>query len=456
MVTGSLQTKNGKYYAVINLRDENGKRKIKWVNTQIPVKGGSKKQASAFLDDQLFKWNKVKGIGKTNDFAAYLDSWLTDIEPEVRPNTYRGYCNNIRNHVIPYFKKNKINLEDVTPIVLEDYYFSLLKPENNLADGTALSPTTIRHHHQNISKALNDAVRRGLINSNPASSCRLPKSQKFKGEFLNDEQLDKLNTLFKDTPLELPVFLTTVYGFRRSEVLGLKWKNVDFAGRRITICETLNQHNGGNYVGIPKTDSSYRTMPMTERVCKVLTEHKIKQDNMKKLIGNYYVNTDYVCTHQNGEVISPNYLTREFHSAIVKSDLPPVRFHDLRHSVASNLLNNGFSIVQVMEWLGHSSPEITLRFYAHVDKTSKTAIASAINRADAYLENNADFAAVQISGPDRPGTTIYEEYEKKIAMESDSEEKESKEKTPNRVRLSVRAKKKSTANNIVKLEREIG
>lgn len=398
MVTGSLQTKNGKYYAVLNLRDSSGNRKMKWVNTGITTKDGSKKAANSFLNEELYKWNRKRGIGKTNDFAVYLSQWLEDIEPEVRPNTYRGYCGNMKNHIIPYFIANKVNLEDVTPITLEDYYYSLLRPKNNLTDGTALSPTTIRHHHQNISKALNDAVRRGLINSNPASAAKLPKMQKFKGEFLNSEQLEKLNTLFKGSVVELPVYLCTVYGFRRSEVLGLKWKSVDFLNRKITISETLNQNDGGNYVGEPKTDSSYRTMPMTEKVYKILLEKKRNQEALKNLLGNYYVDTDYVCTFPDGKVITPNYLTKTFHSTIIKSDLPPVRLHDLRHSVASNLLNNGFSIVQVQEWLGHSSPEITLRYYAHVDKTSKNAIASAINIADFENEKLIDAENRKLSG----------------------------------------------------------
>ena len=83
-------------------------------------------------------------------------------------------------------------------------------------------------------------------------------------------------------------------------------------------------------------------------------------------------------TFDNGKEISPNYLSRTFHKIIVKTDLPSIRFHDLRHSVASNLLNDGFSAVQVAEWLGHSCSTTTLKFYAHIDKTSKLAIANSL------------------------------------------------------------------------------
>ncbi len=95
-------------------------------------------------------------------------------------------------------------------------------------------------------------------------------------------------------------------------------------------------------------------------------------------MGNYYVKSDYVCTWADGKVIQPNFLTREFHRILLNSDLPLIRFHDLRHSTASNLLDNNFSAVQVGEWLGHSSPATTLNFYAHANKASKNDISNAL------------------------------------------------------------------------------
>ena len=112
-------------------------------------------------------------------------------------------------------------------------------------------------------------------------------------------------------------------------------------------------------------------------------------------MGNYYIDSDYVCTWANGTVITPNYLTRVFHSVISHSTLPKIRLHDLRHSVASNLLNAGFSVVQVQEWLGHSSAATTLNFYAHVDKSSKMQIAKALDDFD-VSRNQKQKTAVKI------------------------------------------------------------
>ena len=270
-----------------------------------------------------------------------------------------------------------VELQELKPFQLNDYYKSKV--------GT-ISVTTIKHHHQNISKALSDAVEKGLISVNPATAAKTPKAtKKFKAEFLNRSEIKLLMDEVKDTPIYLPTFLASVYGFRRSEVLGLKWHNIDFENETIWIRETLQQSTKAltgecNYTSETKTESSNRTLPMTPQVKEALLEQKrLQQEHKNHLVGAYYLN-DYVCTFDNGKEITPNYLSRTFHKIIKKTNLPMIRFHDLRHSVASNLLNDGFTNVQVAEWLGHSSSTTTLKFYVHIDKTSKMAIANGLAR----------------------------------------------------------------------------
>lgn len=377
-ITGSIQAKNGKWWIVVNLYDENGKRKPKWIDTQLPERG-NKRNAEKLLAEYLAEYNKMNIPYSQLTVADYFTQWLIDIQTEVKQNTYRSYYGNMTNHIIPYFQQNKIQLQELTPFDLEDYYKSKLQPNSKMKSESALSATTIKHHHQNISKALTDAVRKGLILANPAASARTPKAEKFKGEFLNRKQVNELLLLFKGNVVELPVLLCSVYGLRRSEVLGLKWHNVDFESKSITIAETLQQGTHGDYTDTPKTDSSYRTLPMTNEVYNSLKTAKNLQNERQKLMGNYYVQSDYVCTLQDGNVISPNYLTRTFKSVISKSNLPQIRLHDLRHSAASNLLDMGFSVVQVADWLGHSSSATTLNFYAHAEKRSKMDIANALD-----------------------------------------------------------------------------
>ena len=379
MVTGSVQIKDGKYYAVLNLKNENGKRKQKWISTGLLIRG-NKKKAEKFLSEKIAEYDKKNVKYSDLTVAEYFENWLSEIKSEVKPNTYRNYHANMVNHIIPYFKNKGILLQDLKPQHLEDYYNSKLQSNSKLNSAEALSRTTIKHHHQNISKALSDAVRKEVMYYNPATSARTPKAEKFKAEFLNQSQVNEMLVLFKDSVIYIPILLASVYGLRRSEVLGLQWKNIDFVNKSIHIVQTLQQNTGGSYLDTTKTESSNRTLPMTNDIYNVLDKHKAEQESRQNLMGNYYIASDFVCTWNNGKVISPNYLTKTFHSIISKSSLPDIRFHDLRHSAASNLLEMGFSVVQVADWLGHSSSTTTLNFYAHVDKKSKLNIANALEK----------------------------------------------------------------------------
>ena len=370
-ITGNIYQKNGKWYVILNLQDINGKRKQKWINTGLSIRG-NKKKAEAFLEQQIEKFseNSIDGIDIL--FADYIEKWLPKIENEVRPNTFRTYNMIMHNHVIPYFRKKGIKLQKLCPINLEDYYKVKVKE--------GLSKTTVKHHHQVISKALSDARRDKLIVHNPASAAKSPTPNNFEASFLTPQQLEQLLILVKGSVIELPVQLCSIYGFRRSEVLGLKWSHIDLDERILTVAETLQQHTGGCYVDEPKTDKSFRTLPLTEQAFDLLTAQKEKQTERARIMGSFYCQSDYVCTWPDGRVIMPNYLTKNFHKILKDSNLPMVRLHDLRHSTASNLIDENMSIVRVSNWLGHSSPTTTLNYYSHINQKQKKEIASVIDK----------------------------------------------------------------------------
>jgi len=378
-VTGSLQKKYNTYYVVLNLTDEFGKRKQKWIPTGYPIKG-NKKRANEVLRAKIKEYeDKNIQFYSGITVAEYFKKWLNQIKQEVRPNTYRGYKANMDNHIIPYFENEGILLQDLTPNEITSYY--RFKHENS-----DLSGRTLKHHHQNISKALNDAIGQGYLTYNPATYAKTIKEERYKAEYLNNGQIQELLSLLENSPIRLAVELCCIYGFRRSEVLGLKWHNVDFENGSIRICETLQQSTKSitgttNYTDDTKTESSNRTMPMTNRAREILMAQRTRQNRNRQFLGNCYIENDYVCTFDNGKEITPNYLSKNFHKVIINSGLPQVRLHDLRHSSASNLLSQGFSVVQVADWLGHSESTTTLKFYAHADKSSKMAIANALNSA---------------------------------------------------------------------------
>ena len=373
-ITGSVQQKGGKWYAVLNLKDIDGKRKIKWISTGLPIRG-NKKKAEKILEQQIDKYSEnlidENNVKSNIILADYFEKWLPKAKNKVKPNTFRTYNGNMNNHIIPYFRERKIRLQQLCPIDLEDYYEYLKKQ--------GLSATTIKHHHQNISSALSDAVHDKLIIYNPASSAKSPTPTKFKAKFLTPKQLEQLMILIKGTVIELPVQLCSIYGFRRSEVLGLRWEYIDFDNRTLTVSETLQQHTGGDYVDDTKNESSWRILPLTQQAYNLLLFHKKKQKERSKIMGEYYNKSDYVCTWADGRIISPNYLTKNFHKILQQSDLPMIRLHDLRHSTASNLIEEKVSIVNVANWLGHSNPTTTLNFYSHINQEQKKNVANVID-----------------------------------------------------------------------------
>lgn len=372
--------RNKKWYAVINVLDEHGQRKQKWICTDLPSKNGkaNKTAAKKIANELQEEYDRKKTPYTSITVAAYFTEWLNQAATEVRPKTYSSYRGNMENHIIPYFKEKRTLLQDLKTVDLEDYYRFKMQPDSRLDASGALSATTIKHHHQNISKALNDAVRRGLILANPATVARTPKAARFKSEYLNPSQVCEVLSLFAGNTAELPITLCALYGLRRSEAIGLQWKNVDFQRRLITVAATMQQGGGECYLSEPKTESSYRTLPMMDSIYMILSAQKDRQNRNRAILGSGYIESDFVCTWDDGRLIAPDYVTREFHKVMKKSKLPTIRLHDLRHCVASNLLNNGYSPTDVAAWLGHSSPNTTFGYYAHASKASKEHISNAV------------------------------------------------------------------------------
>ena len=380
-VNGSIVEKNGIWYARLYVTDENGKRKQIWRTTKLPVKN-NKRKAEAFLQELIEQYSsECREFYSDITVADYFELWLKEIKSEVRPNTYRNYKGNMGKHIIPYFREKNIRLQELKPCDLSDYYRFKNTTDSKLEKSEPLSPRTIQHHHQNISKALNDAVERGYINYNPDVNSKRPKLKKFNAKFLNQKQIHKLLGAIEGNIIYLPVLLCSIYGFRRSEVLGLSWKNVDFYKDTIQICETLQQctkelSGDTNYLDDTKNESSKRTMPLIPLVKEKLLAQKRWQAENKKEYEEMYSDSDFVFTHESGSVITPNYLTKNFRKVADGLGYYGLRLHDLRHSVASNLLNKGFSYAETAQWLGHSSAATTLKYYAHTDKSSKMAIAA--------------------------------------------------------------------------------
>ena len=371
-MTGSLQIKSGKYYAVINSKDELGKRHLKWVNTELDVKN-NKRRAEDILVKLLAEYDAKKTPYK-NDilFSNYMFLWLETIASSIEPNTHESYHSIIKRYIEPHFSSTKIKLQDLEPQHIQYFYNGQIK--------NGLSANSVLKMHANIRKALQHAVKMNIIPYNPADRVTLPKKKEFRANFYTAEQVNSLLDVFGDEAIYPAVCLAAFYGFRRSEVLGLKWNHIDFSANKITVqdvvvrCETIMDKPR------TKTKASHRTLPLVPQVSDFLLKLKHNQDANKELLGEGYVENDYVCKFDNGTPFNPNYLTCRFIKVIDRSGLPRIRFHDLRHSAASMLLANGYSLKDIQEWLGHGTFSTTANIYAHLQYQAKQNMADSLGK----------------------------------------------------------------------------
>ena len=379
MVAGHLTLKNGRYYAVLNYRNAGGQRKTKWISLGLPEKG-NKRKAEAELARLRAEFEPPKEVGDLSSamlFADYLLEWLEIAKGRLAVATYSSYAAMIKKPVGPYFRQRNLTLRELEARHLQMFYSEMLRK---------VKPNTVIHYHAIIHSALKYAVKTDMLVQNVADKVDRPKKNSFQPVFLSAEEMQKMFEALRGTKLELPVLVAAFYGFRRGEVLGLKWDAIDFERGTISVIRTVTTITlDGKQTEIEqqsaKTKSSLRTLPLIGSFREYFLQVKEAQELNKQICGNCY-NHEYdgfVFVDELGERMRSNYLTSAFPKFLENHGLRRMRFHDLRHSCASLLLSNGISMKQIQIWLGHSTFSTTADIYAHLDYSAQEASANAMN-----------------------------------------------------------------------------
>ena len=203
-----------------------------------------------------------------------------------------------------------------------------------------------------LNQTLKLAQRDGLIQTNPANLVVMPHAAQFTGTFYTEAQMRDLLTAVKNERLYPIIYVTALYGLRRSEVLGLKWDSINFAMQTLTIRHTVARVTKVVEKNKTKNASSFRSFPLTDdavRLFKILLQ---QEQYYRNHFGKDYIDNDYVFTWEDGHPYSPDYVSHTFHKLLKKYDLPHIRFHGLRHTCA-RLRKAGKQIVllgPVPEW----------------------------------------------------------------------------------------------------------
>ena len=381
-MTGSIQEKHGFLQIVLQYKNKEGRKCYKWISTGLCARG-NKKKAAAMIPAMIEKY-KVLEVGEGEEhlltqLTTYCDEWLTEKKGDIRQSTWETYEIYLRLHIKPFFEPLGMKLKDLTPKDVKNFYQYLC--EKTTRNGQPLSGRSIKKIAALLKLILTDAVNIEDIPRNPALTVPIPKqldAEPFKGQALTVDECKKLLEALKGNELEALVRLTLIYGLRRSEVLGLRWSAVDFDRESVEINHTRVRVTTLTASDTTKTASSHRIYPMTSEVRDLLMSVKAKQDEYKELFGDCYIETDYVFTRNDGKPLMPDSVSQQFSKLLKDNGLPPIRFHDLRHTCASLLQESGWSEADAKEWLGHSDIQTTINIYTHLSKTRKMQTATSL------------------------------------------------------------------------------
>lgn len=381
----SVQSKKGRLYAVMQVKKD-GTTKPVWRALGLPEGANKTKVNKAFREvvaryEQEFWEEQERGGRPLADIPVYdyLVSYLKRVEPELQKNTIVSYRSMTNGKIRRYFQRRpQLTVGNLKPQDIQDFYQSLF------ADGVVAN--TVIHYHALLRRAFQQAFKEERIDANPFDRVGRPKKNKFHGENYTQEELLTLLHLARGDVIYPAILLAGAMGLRRSEALGVRWSRIDWEKRTVLLDTKIVEYreNGKKKVEPVeemKNKSSRRTLPLPDPVVEMLQVQKEHREVYRKMFqGSYNAQyLDYVCVNQLGELLRPSYVTDHFRELLEKYGLRHIRFHDLRHTFASLLINQDVPLINVSNFLGHSDLSTTANIYAHLDKASKQASAAVIS-----------------------------------------------------------------------------
>ncbi len=344
-----------------------GKYKSQWFTVK-----GSKKDAEKRLSEilhQLDTGNYMKP-GKTT-VTDYLTRWLSDYaKPNLSPRGFERYQGIITKHLIPDF--GSIQLSQLKPEHLQRHY------SNRLNSG--LSARSVRYHHALIHIALQTAVKWGLVSRNVADAVEPPKFKRSQMQTWNENEINQFLEAAKGTEYHALFYTALFTGMRRSELLALRWQDIDFIYSQIYVSRGLHHLKDGSYVfTAPKSERSRRTIALPPSAFLVLSEYRKVKDTEALLLDKSLTDADLVFSNL-GKPLRPNTVTYAWARIAARAGVKVIRLHDARHTHASLMLKQGIHPKVVQERLGHASIQMTLDTYSHVAPGIQEAAAQSFDK----------------------------------------------------------------------------
>lgn len=354
---GCIIKRGGTYSVVIDLGKDpgTGRRKRKWQSGF-----RTKREAESYLAEALAQLSRGTYVEPARmTVAEFLAKWLDHAAPKLAPRTLEGYRLNVNRHIVPHI--GQLELSKLRPLHVQEMYDQLL------AQG--LAPKTVLYVHRVLHRALEVAVKWQLVGRNVCDAVEAPRAEAEERPTLAPEQAQALLAGITDLRLLVPVTLALSTGMRRGEICGLRWQDVDLEAGRAYVVQTVQRLKGQGLTTLPtKTRGSRRAVDLPEAAVAVLKAWRKRQLEERLAAGPFWQETGFVCTAPDGRPLDPGWITHAFGKAVRALGLPPVTFHDLRHTHASLLLKLGVPAKVIQQRLGHSSIGTTMNIYVHADQ----------------------------------------------------------------------------------------
>lgn len=372
-------------------------------------KGGfaTKKDAQAALAEVTSELNKGRFVEphriRVGEFLT--DRWLPSIKETVRFSTYDHYRRNAEIHVAP--RIGGIQLANLTPVRINAFYTDLLASGRRDGKG-GLSPKSVRNIHVMLRKALADAHRWELVARNPVEQANPPANVRSaaREEFRTwtAPELRQFLDSMRGKKHFAAMYLAATTGMRRGEVLGLRWRDVHFREGTISITQTLLSVAYELRFSKPKTQRSRRSIAVDRATMEVLAAHRERAVAEAEFEGAGEGDA-LVFSKPDGSPFHPDWFRQVFERQVARSDLPRIRFHDLRHTHATLALRAGVHPKIVSERLGHSSVALTLDIYSHAAPDIQAEAADTVARLifGPYRKDEGPEQDPQTDGDDEEG-----------------------------------------------------
>jgi len=367
---GSIQKRVGKkvtsYRIIYDVPvPETGQRKQVFETVE-----GGRKEAERILLERLAALDTGSPPNRSKlTVAHWLQSWLSEVvATRNRPLTITAYRIIVDRHIIPVI--GGIALTKLQPKDVQRMQARVIE--------VGLSANTAKHVHVVLSKAIKDAMRRGLVHRNVCQLVDQPLVSRYKVDAPDHREIVRILEFAKQTPYYLAFHVAAYTGLRRGEIIALRWADIDLDNCLLSVTRTAQRQKGrGVMVMETKSDAGRRGVALDAETVAVIRNHKVVQIEHRLKIGGQYNDNDLLIPGPSGRLLDPAVLTRWFGKIATIAGAPHLRLHDLRHGHAAGLIKANVHAKIVQERLGHASAAFTMQVYGHVAAGLQTEAANA-------------------------------------------------------------------------------